>query len=30
MSRYYMELDRRIDERLNKDVAKIHKQLFGY
>lgn len=30
MSRYYMELDKRIDAKLNKDAAKIRKQLFGY
>lgn len=30
MSRYYMELDKRIDAALNKDAAKIRKQLYGY
>lgn len=25
-----LQIDKRADERLNKDVAKIHKQLFGY
>ena len=30
MSRYYMELDKRIDAALTKDAAKIHKQMFGY
>ena len=30
MSRYYMELDKRIDQAINKDVEKIHRQLFGY
>ena len=30
MNRYYAELDKRIDAALNKDAAKIRKQLFGY
>lgn len=30
MSRYYMELDKRIDQALTKDAEKIHKQLYGY
>lgn len=30
LSRYYMELDKRIDAALNKDAAKIRKQLYGY
>lgn len=25
-----LEIDKRADEQLNKDVAKIHKQMFGY
>lgn len=30
MSKYYAELDKRIDAKLTKDAAKIRKQLFGY
>ena len=25
-----LQIDKRADEKLNKDVAKIHKQMFGY
>lgn len=27
---HLLEIDKRADEKLNKDVAKIHKQMFGY
>jgi hypothetical protein len=27
---HLLQIDKRADEKLNKDVAKVHKQLFGY
>ena len=27
---HLLQIDKRADEKLNKDVAKIHKQMFGY
>ena len=30
MSKYYMELDKRIEKHMSENAIKIHKQLFGY
>ena len=29
-SMHLLQIDKRADEQLNRDVAKIHKQMFGY